>query len=247
MPMIVLHQWEMSPFCNKVRRCLRLKGLDFRVENYNGLKARQAAKLTAQGMLPVLDYENQRIGDSAAIAEFLERHHPDPPLYPKDPEASARARFWESWAGEVLYFFEIQFRMLDPEAREKALDIICEGRPAHERAILGFVFKTRYPGKLKSQGLGRLSPAEIERKFFGHLDDLAALLDRHEWLVGDASFHARHRTGTEAAHGDRPDEVSLPPLSTRTTTLTLAAGVYTYICHFPLHEQYGMIGIVTAK
>lgn len=69
----------------------------------------------------------------------------------------------------------------------------------------------------------------------------------HEWLVGDAAFHARHRTGTEAAHGDRPDEVSLPPLSTRTTTLTLASGTYTYICHFPLHEQYGMIGIVSAK
>lgn len=69
----------------------------------------------------------------------------------------------------------------------------------------------------------------------------------HEWLVGDAAFHARHRTGTETAHGDRPDEVSLPPLSTKTTTLTLAAGTYTYICHFPLHEQYGMIGIVTAK
>jgi plastocyanin len=69
----------------------------------------------------------------------------------------------------------------------------------------------------------------------------------HEWLVGDAAFHARHRTGTEAAHSDRPDEVSLPPLSTKTTTVTLAAGTYTYICHFPLHEQYGMIGIVTAK
>ncbi len=69
----------------------------------------------------------------------------------------------------------------------------------------------------------------------------------HEWLVGDASFHVRHRTGTEAVHGDRPDEVSLPPLSVKTTTLTLPAGTYTYICHFPLHEQYGMIGIVTAR
>ena len=69
----------------------------------------------------------------------------------------------------------------------------------------------------------------------------------HEWLVGDAAFHARHRTGTEAVHGDRPDEVSLPPLTTKTTTLTLPAGTYTYICHFPLHEQYGMIGIVSAK
>jgi uncharacterized cupredoxin-like copper-binding protein len=69
----------------------------------------------------------------------------------------------------------------------------------------------------------------------------------HEWLVGNAAFHARHRTGTESVHDDRPDEVSLPPLSTKTTTLTLAAGTYVFICHFPLHEQYGMIGLVTAR
>lgn len=69
----------------------------------------------------------------------------------------------------------------------------------------------------------------------------------HEWLVGDAAFHARHRTGTEPVHGDRPDEVSLPPLSTRTTTLTLPAGTYIYICHFPGHEEYGMVGVVTAR
>ena len=31
------------------------------------------------------------------------------------------------------------------------------------------------------------------------------------------------------------------------TTLTLAPGSYVFICHFPLHEQYGMIGIVTAR
>ena len=69
----------------------------------------------------------------------------------------------------------------------------------------------------------------------------------HEWLVGDVAFHARHRTGTEPVHGDRPDEVSLPPLSTRTTTLTLPAGTYIYICHFPGHEAYGMVGVVTAR
>lgn len=69
----------------------------------------------------------------------------------------------------------------------------------------------------------------------------------HEWLVGDAAFHQRHRTGTEPVHGDRPDEVSLPANTTRTTTLTFAAGSYLYICHFPLHEQYGMVGVVTAK
>ncbi|MDQ2950666.1 MAG: cupredoxin domain-containing protein [Chloroflexota bacterium] len=69
----------------------------------------------------------------------------------------------------------------------------------------------------------------------------------HEWLIGGGAFHARHRAGSEAAHGDTPDEVSLPALSTRTTILTLAPGSYLFICHFPLHEEYGMIGIVTAR
>jgi uncharacterized cupredoxin-like copper-binding protein len=69
----------------------------------------------------------------------------------------------------------------------------------------------------------------------------------HEWLIGDAAFHARHRTGTEPVHGDRPDEVSLPANTTKTTTLTLPAGIYTYVCHLPLHEQYGMVGVVNAR
>ncbi|HUQ41634.1 MAG TPA: cupredoxin domain-containing protein [Candidatus Limnocylindrales bacterium] len=69
----------------------------------------------------------------------------------------------------------------------------------------------------------------------------------HEWLIGDNVFHARHRAGTESVHGDRADEVSLPALTTKATTLTLAAGTYLFICHFPLHEQYGMIGVVTAR
>ena len=69
----------------------------------------------------------------------------------------------------------------------------------------------------------------------------------HEWLIGDSAFHNRHRTGTEPVHGDRPDEVSTPPNSIRTTTLTFAPGTYTFVCHFPGHEAYGMIGVLVAK
>ena len=70
----------------------------------------------------------------------------------------------------------------------------------------------------------------------------------HEWLIGDAAFHERHRLGTEAVHGDRPNEVSLPPRTTKTTTLTFdAPGEMLFICHFPGHEAYGMVGIVLAK
>ncbi len=68
----------------------------------------------------------------------------------------------------------------------------------------------------------------------------------HEWLIGDAAFHERHRNGTEAHHGARPNEVSIPPLTTVETTLTFDdPGELAYICHFPGHEAYGMVGTLT--
>ena len=65
----------------------------------------------------------------------------------------------------------------------------------------------------------------------------------HEWIVGDAATHERHRTGTEPVHASRPTEVSIPAGSSRTTTVTFQApGTYRYICHLPGHEAYGMVG-----
>lgn len=65
----------------------------------------------------------------------------------------------------------------------------------------------------------------------------------HEWLVGDAAFHERHRTGTDQHHGTRPTEVSIPAGSTVTTTVTFQKpGDYKFICHLPGHEAYGMVG-----
>jgi uncharacterized cupredoxin-like copper-binding protein len=68
----------------------------------------------------------------------------------------------------------------------------------------------------------------------------------HEWLIGDAAFHEKHRTGTEAHHGARPNEVSIPPLKEVETTLVFdKPGTLQYICHLPGHEAYGMVGTLT--
>lgn len=183
---ILLHQWEMSPFCNKVRRCLSYKGLQYKVKDYNGLLARKAAGLSPVGKLPVLDYDGERIQDSGRIAAFLERKHPAKPLFPQDPQLLAKVRVWDDWAAQSLYFYEIYFRMLDPASLERGLDLICKGRPAWERVVLRLVFKRRYPKKLSQQGLARLPRAEVERQFFELLGALDTLLGGRPWLVGDA-------------------------------------------------------------
>ncbi len=70
----------------------------------------------------------------------------------------------------------------------------------------------------------------------------------HEWLIGDDAFHAAHRDGTHEAHGAIPTEVTVPALESRRTTITFAeAGRLAYICHFPGHEAYGMVGVLTVS
>jgi uncharacterized cupredoxin-like copper-binding protein len=68
----------------------------------------------------------------------------------------------------------------------------------------------------------------------------------HEWIVGDAALHERHRTGTEPYHDARPTEISIPAMTTRETTVTFdSPGALQFICHLPRHEEYGMVGTLT--
>ena len=67
----------------------------------------------------------------------------------------------------------------------------------------------------------------------------------HEWIVGDASVHERHRLRTEPVHASRPTEVSIPAGHTAVTMVTFTTpGTFLYICHLPGHEAYGMVGEV---
>jgi glutathione S-transferase len=183
---LVLHQWVMSPFCGKVRKILRMKGLEFRVENYNGLRALKVRKLSNTGKLPVLDWGTERVVDSAAIASFIEQRQPRPPLYPTDAGAAAIARRYEDWAGASLASYQMYFRAEYAQPRAKAVALLCEGRPAWERAIIGPAFTRQLHKKLDSLGFSRRDGPGIEAAFLRLVDDLDTNLRDREWLVGDA-------------------------------------------------------------
>ena len=185
-PDVVLHQWEISPFCGKVRQILRMKGIAHRVENYNGLRALKAARLSHAGTLPVLDWGSERVADSTAIAAFLDQRQPAPPIYPADPRDAALARTFEDWADESLYAYGVYFRVEYAQARAKTIALLCAGRPAWERAIFAPVFTRRLRRKVDALGLTRRAGAEVEAAFLRLVDDLDALLRGREWLVGDA-------------------------------------------------------------
>jgi glutathione S-transferase len=196
-PAIVLHQWEVSPFCGKVRRALAYKHLTYEVVNYNGLRARKAAGLSGAGKLPVLDYDGERIQDSSEIVAFLETKHPDPPLVPRDPILRAEAHVWEDWADESLYWFEVYLRFAYDGARKRSVALLADSKL--ERMVMAPALGNMYRKKLAAQGLGRLEPAQVERRFLAHLDALEVVVAAKHWLVGSVCTIADIAVGSQLA------------------------------------------------
>jgi glutathione S-transferase len=183
-PNIVLHQWEISPFCTKVRKVLRWKGLAYKTVEYNGLLAPRAAKLSGNGKLPVLDYDGKCIQDSSDILTFLEQRHPEPALFPAEPAERATARLFEDWADESLYWYEVYLRMMYPDVRANVVALLCKDRPAWERPIFAIVFRRSLMSQLRGQGLGRQKQETVEAHLFEILASLEAMLAERQWLVG---------------------------------------------------------------
>ena len=68
----------------------------------------------------------------------------------------------------------------------------------------------------------------------------------HEFLIGDEAVQRAHEEGTEAHHGAKPGEISVPAGETRETTYTFdEPGTLLIGCHLPTHYDYGMKGSIT--
>lgn len=101
----ILWQIEISHYSEKARWAFDYKGIDHvRRAPLPGMHIAIALWLTRgdQMTLPVLELDGHTIGDSTAIIAALEERHPDPPLYPADPEERRRALELEDFFDEEL-------------------------------------------------------------------------------------------------------------------------------------------------
>ncbi len=98
-----LYGVSLSPFVRKVRAVLSVKGIDYELENVMP-GAMSPAFLTKSPLsrIPVWEEGEWSVPDSSVICAYLDRRVPEPPLYPADPKAFARALFWEEYADTRL-------------------------------------------------------------------------------------------------------------------------------------------------
>jgi len=101
--MLELYQFELSHYCEKIRLILDYKGLAYRkVEVTPGLGQLELFHLSGQRQVPVLKDGNVMVGDSTAIAYYLDRQYPDPPLVPNEGYQRGLCSMMEAWADESI-------------------------------------------------------------------------------------------------------------------------------------------------
>lgn len=186
--MITLYQYELSPFCDKVRRVLHVKGVPYRVEEVtilDTLKGR-LKQLSPAAKLPVIDIDGERIADSTDIVRFIEARFPEPRLFPVDPREQALVHFFEDWADEALYFYEMHLRFTLPHNAERWVPEASKFDNAVIRRIASVALPKAMARTTAAQGTGRKPLAMIRRDLDRHFHMLNAWLQDRDWLVGDA-------------------------------------------------------------
>jgi glutathione S-transferase len=103
LPELLLHQYDTSPFSEKVRKVLAHKRLAWgAVDQPNIMPKPDLVPLTGgYRRIPVLQVGADVYCDTQLIVRVLERRHPEPTIFPDGGEATAQA--WNLWADRLLF------------------------------------------------------------------------------------------------------------------------------------------------
>jgi len=101
---IILYGPRRTPYTEKVRRALVLKGLDFDLQEPS--TPEDYKRWSPQtGLLPVVAIDSELVSDSTGILLRLDELFPKPPLLSSDPVVAAQQRQLEDWADESFLWY----------------------------------------------------------------------------------------------------------------------------------------------
>jgi glutathione S-transferase len=136
--------------------------------------------------LPVIDIDGTRIGDSTRIIQQLERHWPDPPLYPADAEERRRALELEDFFDEQCAH-EIRRVMFDPYLHHP--DLMAEATGTDRRRgsqVLKVAFPVLDRAVRSKYAINPETAARARELVLAALDTIEAERGPSGYLVGDS-------------------------------------------------------------
>lgn len=122
-----LYSGPLSMFGAKAQIAALEKGLEFDLvmvpfdwaQGYTP-KHPEVLRINPKRQVPVLVHGDLEIFDSTQIFEYLEDLQPSPPLWPRDPQARARARLLEHQSDEVYFPHVVRLMGLQQNLQDEA-------------------------------------------------------------------------------------------------------------------------------
>jgi glutathione S-transferase len=183
--MITLHQFAVSPFCDKIRRVLRYKKLPFEIHEWPLAEVGSIRDKNPSGKLPILEIDGVSIPDSTSIALEIERRHPEPALIPRDPLQRAQVLVLEDWADESLYFYEMTTRFGERDF-DANVGKLLGGAPRDLLEALGPMLRETFETTTGAQGIGRKSDAQLTEDVDRLFEAIEELQRATGFVVGQA-------------------------------------------------------------
>lgn len=181
---ITLYQFELSPYADKVRRVMRLKGISFETVEIPVSAPKKFKHISPTGKFPAIVANGKTIVDSTDICRWLEAQFPEPRIAPDSPRDAALATILEDWADEALYFYDLTMRNWPQNRAWFVDDLLHFEKPGFTRSLLAAVIPGALLKVTKAQGLGRKSEATVVADLTAQYDALAALVADGGWLAG---------------------------------------------------------------
>jgi len=136
--MPTLHGANLSPFVRKVRVVLSEKGISYELNPVIPFGVSSDFKRKSPlGKIPCWEDGAFVLPDSSCIAAYLERSHPEPALYPADPQQYGRALWYEEYAdtrmveifGPIFFQRIVRKRVMKQDPEEEIIARALERLP----------------------------------------------------------------------------------------------------------------------
>jgi glutathione S-transferase len=174
---ITLYGPRRTPYTEKVRRALVLKGLDFDLrEPTSPEDYKRWSPVT--GLLPVLTIDSELVSDSTEILLRLDELYPKPPLLASDPTIATQQRQLEDWADASFLFYWNRWLVL-AQRREEA------DAASARRGLLRAAPLRRALAWLRAGGTWERPETALLRGVEDRLGDLVNLLGTRRFFYAD--------------------------------------------------------------
>jgi glutathione S-transferase len=174
MPDLILHHYPMSPFAEKARLMLGLKGLAWKSVYIPTVMPKPDVVALTGGYrrTPLLQIGADIYCDTALIADVLEHRQPEPALYP----ATARglSRVVAQWADSTLFWASMGHN-LSPKG---AAALFARQPPEAAQAF------AQDRGAMRG-GMSGLRPGDALSAYRSYLRRLSSMLDDQPYLLGE--------------------------------------------------------------